>query len=222
VKLNGVQIDPLVTPFSGGYDLLTFDCPTGNRKGDTFGSYGQSDAYVGGVEYGEILLYTNRLSSVDISRTEAYLAKKWFDRTMPGHSVAAPTSLFVAEGASVTLTGSGDAYPAAIGGAGAVTGEVHVPAGGALIAEVEADGTVAGPLAVNGVADLSKGGAVAFTGATESLEPGSYPLLTATELDFRGEWTCASPRVSRVTLLRVSGNTVTLVVASRGTIILFR
>ena len=222
VKLNGVPIDPLVTPFSGGYDLLTFDCPTGNRKGDTFGSYGQGDAYVGGVEYGEMLLYTNRLSSVDISRVEAYLAKKWFDRTMPGHSVAAPTSLFVSEGASVTLTGSGDAYPAAIGGAGAVTGEVHVPADGALIAEVAADGTVAGPLAVNGTADLSKGGAVTFTGATESLEPGSYPLLTATELDFDGEWTCASPRVSRTAFLRVSGNTVTLVVASRGTIIMFR
>ena len=222
VKLNGVQIDPLVTPFSGGYDLLTFDCPTGSRKGDTFGSYGQGDAYVGGVEYGEILLYTNRLSSVDISRVESYLAKKWFDRTMPGHSVAAPTSLFVSEGASVTLTGSGNAYPAAIGGAGAVSGNMLVPAGGALIAEVAADGTVAGPLAVNGTADLSKGGAVSFTGVTESLEPGIYPLLMATELDFGGEWTCASPRVSRVTFLRVADNTVTLVVASRGTIILFR
>ena len=222
VKLNGVKIDPLVTPFSGGYDLLTFDCSANARKGATFGSYGQGDAYVGGVEYGEILLYTNRLTSVDITRTEAYLNKKWFARNTPGASVAEPTSLFVAEGASVTLTGSGSAAPAALGGAGAVTGEVHVPAGGALIAEVAADGTVAGPLAVNGAADLSKGGAVLFTGATESLEPGSYPLLTATALDFGGEWTCAAPRVSRTAFLRVSGNTVTLVVASRGTIILFR
>ena len=63
---------------------------------------------------------------------------------------------------------------------------------------------------------------MAFTGATESLEPGSYPLLTATALDFGGEWTCAAPRVSRTAFLRVSGNTVTLVVASRGTILLFR
>ena len=84
------------------------------------------------------------------------------------------------------------------------------------------DGSVAGPLAVNGALDLSKGGSVAFTGATESLQPGHYPLVTATDLDFGGEWTCASPRVSRTAFLRVSGNTVTLVVASRGTILLFR
>ena len=222
VTQNGVKIDPLVTSFSGGYDLLTFDWPQKGRKGATFGSYGQGDAYVGGVEYGEILLYTNRLSSVDITRTEAYLNKKWFARNTPGASVAEPTSLFVAEGASVTLTGSGSAAPAALGGAGTVTGDVRVPTGGALIAEVQADGTVAGALAVNGTADLSKGGTVAFTGATENLQPGNYPLLTATDLDFGGEWTCASPRVSRIAFLRVSGNTVTLVVASRGTIILFR
>ena len=81
------------------------------------------------------------------------------------------------------------------------------------------DGSVAGPLAVNGALDLSKGGSVAFTGAMESLQPGHYPLVTATDLDFGGEWACASPRVSRTA---VSGNTVTLVVASRGTILLFR
>ena len=51
---------------------------------------------------------------------------------------------------------------------------------------------------------------VAFTGATESLQPGHYPLVTATDLDFGGEWACASPRVSRTAFLRVSGNTVTL------------
>ena len=179
-------------------------------------------AYVGGVEYGEILLYTNRLSSAEITRTEVYLNKKWFGKNTPGFTVAEPTSLLVAEGASVTLTGGGDVHPAAIGGAGAVTGDVHVSAGGALIAEVAADGSVAGPLAVNGALDLSKGGSVAFTGAMESLQPGHYPLVTATDLDFGGEWACASPRVSRTAFLRVSGNTVTLVVASRGTILLFR
>lgn len=107
VTLNGVKMDPLVTPFSGGYDLLTFDCSGNARKGDTFGSYGQGDAYVGGVEYGEILLYTNRLSSAEIERTEVYLNKKWFGKNTPGVTVAEPASLFVAEGASVTLTGGG-------------------------------------------------------------------------------------------------------------------
>ncbi len=223
VTLNGVKMDPLVTPFSGGYDLLTFDCSGNARKGDTFGSYGQGDAYVGGVEYGEILLYTNRLSSAEIARTEVYLNKKWFGKNTPGFTVAEPTSLFVSDGASVTLTGGGDVFPAAIGGAGAVTGDVHVPVGGALIAEVAADGSVAGPLAVNGAADLSKGGVVSLAGDVAKLAPGDWPLLTASPLAAdAAAWTCESPSRMLSCRVVVSGNSLVLRVLPRGTIIMFR
>lgn len=223
VTQNGVKIDPLVTPFSGGYDLLTFNWQQTGRKGDTFGTYGQGESFVGGVEYGEILLYTNSLGSAEIARTEAYLNKKWFARHTPGISVAEPTSLFVAEGASVTLTGSGSAEPAAIGGAGTVTGDVRVPAGGALIAEVQADGTVAGPLAVNGAADLSKGGVVSLAGDVAKLAPGDWPLLTASPLAAdAAAWTCEPPSRMLSCRVMVSGNSLVLRVLPRGTIIMFR
>ena len=229
------SFNPFTQPFTGGNNLFSWSS-RGNtaRKTDGFGVYGQTRDMTGGLAYGEIRFYENDLAPDVFEAVEAYLLKKWLNKDNANYRVARADSLVVSPGATVTVcehaaAQGADAYGLGtgvmdvkrLGGCGTVNGNIRVADGG-LVADVQEDGTVAGPLAVNGALDLSKGGAVTFTGATANLQPGRYPLVTATPLSFGGEWTCASPRISRVAFLQTSGNTLTLVVASRGTILLFR
>ena len=86
-----------------------------------------------------------------------------------------------------------------------------------------ADGSVAGPLAVNGAADLSKGGVVSLAGDVAKLAPGDWPLLTASPLAAdAAAWTCEPPSRMLSCRVVVSGNSLVLRVLPRGTIIMFR
>ena len=85
------------------------------------------------------------------------------------------------------------------------------------------DGSVAGPLAVNGAADLSKGGVVSLAGDVAKLAPGEWPLLTASPLAAdAAAWTCEPPSRMLSCRVAVSGNSLVLRVLPRGTIIMFR
>ena len=220
VRQNGLPLDPFTTPFSGGYDVFAFRWSTG-RKFDSFAAYNQTASLSGGLEYGEIVVYERALTDVEFDTVEAYLQKKWFDRNTPGFLQAEPTSLAVAAGAKVRLEG-GALATGGLSGAGTVDGTVALRADGVLTAEVQEDGTVAGPLTVTGVADLSKGGAIELSGAVEKLAVGSYPLVAASPLAFGGAWTCASPRRDlKVSLVR-SGDAVVLRVTACGTLLILR
>ena len=147
---------------------------------------------------------------------------KWFNRGGPYRRPAVAGSLSVAAGATLSLYGGAPITVERLSGAGTVDGGIKIAdGGGVLTADVAADGSIAS-LTVTGAFDASAGGVVTFTGATENLQIGNYPLVTAAELTFGGQWTCVSPYASRTAFLRKEGNTLTLVVASRGTILIFR
>ena len=173
--LNGTAINPLETPYStSGCDLLWFHWETG-RTGDILASY---NGKIGGLDYGEVILYSNVLASADSALVNAYLNKKWFDRDTVGCSVAKPTSLTVAAGAEFALENGEIVETDLLGGGGTVTaGEVVLADGG--IIEADISGNALAALAVSGKLTLAGAGTIRIRGDIRALAAGSHAVVTA-------------------------------------------
>ncbi len=82
--LDGVEVDPCATGFSGGYQVLAFD-----GQANYFRTLGYSQSFptdgteCGGARYGEILIFggtsgvSNPLTEAQRTTVENYLAQKW-------------------------------------------------------------------------------------------------------------------------------------------------
>ncbi len=219
-RQNGVAIDPFVDSFSGGYDVFAFKWATG-RKSDTLACYGQNAGQMGGLEYGEVVAYERELTADEFAHAEAILRWKWFNHVEPG-MMAVADGLFVSAGAKATIEEGRFVQVGALGGAGAVEGDVHVAAGGAFCAEVATDGMVSGPLVVDGTLDASHGGRIVLTGAVNALKPGRYVLAAASSATLGGAWTCDLARRDLKATLVQEGDAVVLRVLADTTLILFR
>lgn len=220
IQMNGARLDPFTTPFSGGYDAFSFN--NVNQKTDTFGVYGQTGNFVGGLEYGEILLYTNRLSDAEIAQVEAYLQKRWFNRDTEGYLVAEASSFVVAAGAQATIR-DGALETAALGGAGTISGKLLLREGGTFLVDVPASGRPEGPLTVAGEVTLSETATVAFTGTPERIEPGVYPLLTATSIvGSVADWTVPKPTAGLGARIALENGQLVLHVFGAGTMLILR
>ena len=236
-RLNGEAFDPFSTPFSGGYDLLTVTTEKLNRKSDTLAVYGQLDECVGGLSYGEVLIYTNRLDAATQTKVEAYLRKKWFDVDTTGLLRATCGALRVAKGAVLTVgdwaaAQGGDAYTVgagaitatALGGDGTVRGDVALAANGALEAALDADGAVAA-LTVEGTLALPGACTVRVADGVAQLPAGRYTLVSATAITGAADvtWSIAAPTSPRRSYtVRVAGNTLELVISDPSTVIILR
>lgn len=219
-RQNGVAIDPFVDPFSGGYDTFSFKWSNG-RRWDTLATYGQGAGQMGGLEYGEVVAYERELTADEFAHVEAILQWKWFNRPTPG-LMAIADGLFVSPGARVAIEDGRLVWTDALGGSGTIDGDVVVMAGGSFRAEVAADGTVSGPLTINGALDATQGGTVVLTGAVNALKPGRYVLVTADDLAFGGTWTCDLARRDLKAGLVRDGNRLVLRVFAACTQIIFR
>jgi hypothetical protein len=75
VWLDGVEVNPVKTPFKNGMQVISVDL-----KGLSFNGLGFSkdlNGERGGQNYGEILIFTNEVSEQVRLEAERYLARKW-------------------------------------------------------------------------------------------------------------------------------------------------
>lgn len=219
-RRNGVAIDPFVDSFSGGYDVFAFKWANG-RNSDTLACYGQNPGQMGGLEYGEVVAYERELTADEFAHVEALLQWKWFNRPTPG-LMATADGLFVSAGARVAVEDGRLLLVDALGGDGTVDGDVQIASGGAFRAAVAADGTVSGPLVVDGALNATQGGTIVLTGAVNALKPGRYPLATASSVSLGGTWTCDLARKDLKATLVQEGDDVVLRVLAATTLIIFR
>lgn len=104
IWLDGKKVaDPTVTCLNGGWQILSIDVSKYPISG--FG-WDKRRSNNGGVDYGDIILFTNDLSAVERQAAEKYLAKKW------GISTYAPDT---AETFEMEISGSGAAELPAVG-----------------------------------------------------------------------------------------------------------
>ena len=176
-RLNGADVAPLSTGFSGEFDLVS-----GASYAPIYASNlaqertGTSDYHSRGNQNGEFILYTNTLSRTHVEQVEAYLSKKWFGRETAGYRPAQLGALTVADGATVKVEGNAPLTVSALSGAGAVNGALKLAAGAVLTAVADADGVIQ-PISVTGGADISAGGTVMIDSPVAKLAAGSYNLL---------------------------------------------
>ena len=125
---------------NGGYQIISLGVAPGDSP--SVRSIGMSDEYqnAGGQRYGEILVFTNELTTVQRKAVEFYLAKKW-GLTEGFCAEARPKSLEIDDSASFETVDSSIDIPRcggslSVGGAlnanGVVVGNVVVAAGASL------------------------------------------------------------------------------------------
>ena len=139
--VDGTAIVPNETAaLNGGYQIISLGVAPGDSP--SVRSIGMSDEYgnSGGQRYGEILIFTNELTTVQRKAVEFYLAKKW-GLTEGFCAGGCPRSLEVADGGSFETVDSVIDIPhcggsLSVGGAleasGVVVGSVSIAAGASL------------------------------------------------------------------------------------------
>lgn len=139
--VDGSAIVPNETAaLDGGYQIISLGVAPGDSP--SVRSLGMSDEYqnAGGQRYGEILIFTNELTTVQRKAVEFYLAKKW--GLTEGYSAGGcPKSLEVADGGSFETVDSAIDIPhsggsLSVGGAleasGVLVGNISIAAGASL------------------------------------------------------------------------------------------
>ena len=109
VWTNGTSVVATNTGLSGGYQILSV-----NAKGTSINALGwkTDNTTAGGQNYGEVLMYTNALTSSQRMTAESYLAEKWglpcVGTTIPAVTVAAGATLEINGTYTVgTVSGAG-------------------------------------------------------------------------------------------------------------------
>lgn len=146
--VDGTAIVPNETAaLNGGYQIISLGVAPGDSP--SVRSIGMSDEYVnsGGQRYGEILIFTNELTTVQRKAVEFYLAKKW--GLTAGFSIGVrPRSLQIDEGGSFetfdcALNSQHGAGTLSIGGSlevgGVFAGSVEIPSGAKLVVPASGD-----------------------------------------------------------------------------------
>jgi hypothetical protein len=201
-KLNGNYVNATETGLSGSWDLISL------VSYEAFGAGGFSsnnwNKDVGGQEIGEAIFYKTGLSRESVTKVEAYLAKKWFNRATPGFRPAAASNLTVEAGATLTLVGGQPITVKSFSGGGTVAGSVALAADAVLEVTVNPDGSV-DTLTVTGVIDLSNGGVVRLVGDVEKLTMGRHTLVQCDALAAAdaGHWSVQGVSVSDKVSMKV-------------------
>ena len=222
-KRNGEYIHPFEANFLNDVEISTFQYPasssnTNPRRFDFIASSQDGydiGSYRGGFKFGEIIIYSRKLSAVEVSRVEAYLSNKWSGETTPGYGAATADALSVASGATLKVLG----FPfetAALSGAGTIDGDVKVTSGGAVVLNVASDGSFDSGMTVTGTADFSASGEIALTGNAAKLAVGKYLLVSAGEISPASGWTVTGGRPGMKYTVSVEGNSLYLTVQKPG------
>ncbi len=185
---NGNEVILTETPPSGTYDVVSI-LSSYDVEWSTLGFYSTGEK-AGGLQMGELICYSDPLTTDEARRIDAYLNYKWFGREPGATCRAAHVGVLdVAAGATVNVEGNAPIVCSALKGAGTVNGDVRI--GGDTVFEVfvNADGSISPGPAVSGAVDMSHGGTVRLTGYVNALAVGDYQLIASSSVNFGGEWT---------------------------------
>ena len=218
---NGNEVILTETPPSGTYDVVSI-LSSYDVEWSTLGFYSAGEK-AGGLQMGELICYSDPLTTDEARRIDAYLNYKWFGRepdvwNRPAHVGV----LDVAAGATVNVVGDAPIVCSALSGAGTVNGDVRI--GGDTVFEVfvNADGSISPGPAVSGAVDMSHGGTVCLTGYVNALAVGDYQLIASSSVNFGGEWTIEGYEGRKKIVLRKRSDGLWLSLVNDAFIIIIR
>ena len=186
-RTNGITIYPRSTPFSGGIDVVSFTNNaavhakvTGTAIGKVIGGSEIYDKSANGLAFGEVILFTNGLSTTSMLDIEAYLSKKWLGRRTEGYFLSVNSLGGMADSISkVSVMGGGVIETEKLVTGGTIEGGVELLPDGCIEAVVSPEGGIM-PLSVIGTLTLPDEVTVQISGSIKVLEGGDCNLVTAT------------------------------------------
>lgn len=184
----------------------------------------ERDQRLGGMRYGEIVLFETELTEAERDLVSKHLLKKWrdLDLDVPTPSNASFDSLSAAKGTSLSL-GYESVDVSALAGSGTIDGNVTLAENGTVTAQFAADGTLT-PLTVTGAFTLPTAGKVVVDCPVRKVPAGEYPLIVSDDIEAGPlpEWTVEAPETMRNTfsVRRVAGRLVLTVGTYGMTVIL--
>lgn len=218
--LNGGKVVPVDAAPSGEYDVVSILSPYAMECASLGCSRYRNKA--GGLQMGELILYTKMLTADEAKRVDAYLNYKWFGRVPDATLLPAQVGVLdVAEGATVVVDGNAPIVCSSLSGAGTVAGAVELAADAVIEVPVNADGTVTDTLSVSGAVDMSKGGTILLTGHVSALAQGMYHLISSSAM-ISGTWIVEGYSGRKQISVHQQDDGLWLRVAGRGLILTFR
>jgi hypothetical protein len=216
--LNGGKVVPVDAAPSGEYDVVSILSPYAMECASLGCSRYRNKA--GGLQMGELILYTKMLTADEAKRVDAYLNYKWFGRVPDATLLPAQVGVLdVAEGATVVVDGNAPIVCSSLSGAGTVAGAVELAADAVIEVPVNADGTVTATLSVSGAVDMSKGGVVRLMRHSSPLADGEWLIVSSSVVELGGTWTIEGYTGTKVIRLSRRADGLWLSVRGRGLII---
>ena len=181
-RVNGVSKNPCTSKFTGGFEVVSYAAANANYGCFGLGCWGSTSASyprtANGLMYGEVVVFSNKLTVAQIERAEKYLQKKW----VSGDNATFYDSITVdaiSLGAGSTLAGvNGHAFTtAALSGTGTVAGDLTLGNGGTISVAADARGAIAGTT-VGGTLTLGSSFGVVVGGLARP-EVGDYRICSA-------------------------------------------
>ncbi len=247
---NGVSVDPDVTPLSGGYQIIVMTW-NGGTYADGFAFDRLMGDRYGGQRLAEFLVYDRVITEQERLDLEAYLNQKWFRVQTAGYErPVTHTGVILHEGAALTMDG-GEQSVTTLSGAGAVSNgtlvvterlssgitagacatlavDGNLTLGAGVECVIDVDALNADAVTVSGGLSLAGTGTVAVRSSVPAnvlLGIGSIPVFTFGVLDgaqHLSAWSVTGVPPGYSARLLVEGQTVRLVFAADGTLILVR
>ena len=220
---NGEEVVAGEVGLSGTWDAVSFRWNYANDvTASSLGGY-KNRTQIGGLQIGELFVFTHDVTEDEIRRVDAYLNYKWFGRDVPSRfSPAEVGALAVAKGAALTVQGGAPIVVGSLGGGGTINGPVafagETPVLDVVVGE---DGSV-NCLTVTG-SFPREGGVVRLSGPVGRLAGGTHRLLACPAVGAGADWTlelpegCADGRISLV-----PGDGILKLKLAKGLIVVFR
>ena len=174
---------------------------------------------------GELICYSNPLTTDEARRIDAYLNYKWFGREPDAWNRPAHVGVLdVAAGATVNVDGGAPIVCSSLRGAGTVNGDVKIAGDAAFEVFVNQDGSITDGLTVSGAVDMSHGGVIRLTGHVNALVPGVYSLVSSPEgiVYGDGDWIVEGYSGKLVLELLKRDGSFALVVIKKGFALIYR
>jgi hypothetical protein len=172
---------------------------------------------------GELICYSNPLTTDEARRIDSYLNYKWFGREPDAWNRPAHVGVLdVAAGATVNVEGDAPIVCSSLRGAGTVNGDVKIAEDAAFEVFVNQDGSITTGPSVSGAVDMSHGGVIRLTGYVEALAVGEYLLVASSSVNIGGEWTIEGYTGKKKAFLKRRGSGLWFCLASDGFALTFR
>jgi len=185
-RVNGVSGNPCTTKFTGGFEIVSYAYE--NRQYGCFGlgcwgdGAASSPRTANGLMYGEVVIFSNKLSLAQIELAERFLKHKWMDvdDSVFYHLVTAGV---IALGEGATLSGiNGRTFAtSALSGVGTVAGDLALEDGATISVATDANGMIVGST-VSGTLTLGNSLHV-NVGGTVKPEIGVYRICSANAVE---------------------------------------